>query len=204
MVQSSKKTQQRAHQVRIIGGQWKRSLLPVMTVEGLRPTTDRVRETVFNWLTHLLDGNWEQIRCLDVCAGSGALGFEAASRGASHVVCLDTHRGVIQHLNSAKQKLHADQVSIIQGDAVTTIQKAVTLNQAVFDVIFVDPPYHHDWLSQLLPLCETALSDHGYLYVEAEYALQDKQDLPWMQAWEVIRADKAGMVFYHILQRRVM
>lgn len=190
------------HQIRIIGGQWKRSLLPVLNVTGLRPTTDRVRETVFNWLTHLVDGNWSQISCLDLCAGSGALGFEAASRGAKAVYCIDTDRGVIQHLTQTKNKLHADQVTILQGDALTKAPLAQSMNQQLFDVIFVDPPYHHDWLSKLLPLSEQLLSDQGLVYVEAEFSLA-AIDADWMQGWEIIRSDKAGMVFYHLLQRQL-
>src|SRR6476469_1170465 len=77
-------------QVRIIGGQWKRTPLPVLDRDGLRPTPDRVRETVFNWLGHLLDGNWATVRCLDLFAGTGALGFEAASRGAQQVTLVES------------------------------------------------------------------------------------------------------------------
>lgn len=190
------------HQIRIIGGQWKRSLLPVLNVTGLRPTTDRVRETVFNWLTHLVEGNWSQISCLDLCAGSGALGFEAASRGAKAVYCIDTDRGVIQHLTQTKNKLQADQVTILQGDALIKAPLAQSMNQQPFDLIFVDPPYHHDWLSKLLPLSQQLLSDNGLVYVEAEFAL-DSVDADWMKGWEIIRSDKAGMVFYHLLQRKL-
>lgn len=189
------------HQIRLIGGQWKRSLLPVLNVTGLRPTTDRVRETVFNWLTHLLDGNWSSVSCLDLCAGSGALGFEAASRGAKSVYCIDTDRGVIQHLNQAKEKLHADQITILQGDAKVKAKVAQAMNQQPFELIFVDPPYHHDWLPQLLPLCASLLTEQGVIYVEAEFDLSTI-DAPWMEAWTIVRADKAGMVFYHLLQRK--
>lgn len=190
------------HQIRIIGGQWKRSLLPVLDVTGLRPTTDRVRETVFNWLTHLVEGNWPQISCLDLCAGSGALGFEVASRGAKAVYCIDTDRGVIQHLTQTKNKLQADQVTILQGDALIKAPLAQSMNQQPFDLIFVDPPYHHDWLSKLLPLSQQLLSHNGLVYVEAEFAL-DSVDADWMKGWEIIRSDKAGMVFYHLLQRKL-
>lgn len=190
------------HQIRIIGGQWKRSLLPVINLEGLRPTTDRVRETVFNWLTHLFDANWSQISCLDLCAGSGALGFEAASRGAKAVYCIDTDRTAMQHLTQTKNKLQADQVTLLQGDALVKAPMAQAMNQQPFDLIFVDPPYHHDWLSQLLPLSRQLLSEQGIVYVEAEFSLTSVQ-ADWMNDWEVIRADKAGMVFYHLLQRKL-
>src|SRR3954464_6268242 len=88
------------HQIRIIGGQWKRTPLPVLDAEGLRPTPDRVRETVFNWLTHLFDGVWEGIDCLDLFAGSGALGFEAASRGAAHVTMVELGTAAVRQLDA--------------------------------------------------------------------------------------------------------
>src|ERR1039458_6802673 len=89
-----------AHQVRIIGGQWKRTPLPVLDAEGLRPTPDRVRETVFNWLNHLFDGAWGQVACLDLFAGSGALGFEAASRGAARVVMIEANAAAVRQLQA--------------------------------------------------------------------------------------------------------
>ena len=106
-----------AHQVRIIGGQWKRTPLPVLDAEGLRPTPDRVRETVFNWLNHLFDGAWGQVRCLDLFAGSGALGFEAASRGAARVVMIEANAAAVRQLQATQEKLRATQVSIVRGDA---------------------------------------------------------------------------------------
>src|SRR5437764_6179211 len=84
------------HQVRIIGGRWKRTPLPVLDAEGLRPTPDRVRETVFNWLNHLLDGEWEKLNCLDLFAGTGVLGFEAASRGAARVTMVESNPIVVK------------------------------------------------------------------------------------------------------------
>ena len=93
------------HTVRIIGGQWKRTPLPVLDAEGLRPTPDRVRETVFNWITHLIDGAWEQVACLDLFAGSGALGFEAASRGARRVVMVENSGPAVRQLEANRDKL---------------------------------------------------------------------------------------------------
>jgi 16S rRNA (guanine966-N2)-methyltransferase len=93
------------HQVRIIGGQWKRTPLVVLDVQGLRPTPDRVRETVFNWLNHLLDGQWQRIACLDLFAGTGALGFEAASRGAARVTMVESNAAAVRQLEVTKEKL---------------------------------------------------------------------------------------------------
>lgn len=193
-----------AHQVRIIGGQWKRTPLPVLEAEGLRPTPDRVRETVFNWLTHLIDGNWQGVKCLDLFAGSGALGFEAASRGAQRVVMVENHTPAVRQMEANKDKLQALQVEILRADALACLQgfsTRATTTQA-FDLIFVDPPYHQNWLAKILPVCEQLLTQQGLIYVESEQAL-DGEELPdWMAPWEVVRADKAGMVFYHLLRRK--
>lgn len=195
-----------AHQVRIIGGQWKRTPLPVLTAEGLRPTTDRVRETVFNWLTHLLDNGWDNVRCLDLFAGSGALGLEAASRGARHVTLIDNYRAAIAHLEAAKQKLRAEQVTILAGDVLVLAKKLQPKEaaSACFNVIFVDPPYHCGWLDKVMPLCADLLTEDGMVYVESEVPLTGQLLPSWMSGWEVLRADKAGMVFYHLLRRQVV
>jgi len=198
-----------AHQVRIIGGQWKRTPLPVLDAEGLRPTPDRVRETVFNWLNHLFDGAWGQVACLDLFAGSGALGFEAASRGAARVVMIEANAAAVRQLQATQEKLQAAQVHIVRGDAgVSATSMLARLGDARtddgrFQLIFLDPPYHQDWLAKVLPTCAGLLADGGLVYVEAEQALDDESAPQWMAGWQVIRADKAGMVFYHLLQRKI-
>lgn len=192
------------HQVRIIGGQWKRTPLPVLDAEGLRPTPDRVRETLFNWLNHLLEGNWNDVACLDLFAGTGALGFEAASRGAARVVMVEQNMQAIRQLEATRTKLNAVQVDIVRGDALSTAQgmtAPVYSENTRFDVIFLDPPYHQDWLAKMLPLCERLLSDGGLVYAESELPLDVGAPPDWLAAWKVVRADKAGMVFYHLLQR---
>jgi len=187
-------------QVRIIGGAWKRRLLPVLDALGLRPTPDRVRETVFNWIHHQVGGDWEQVDCLDLFAGSGALGFEAASRGARAVTMLDFHAPVARQLQENKELLKADKVTILRGDAFTVAADMATRGQRV-DVIFLDPPYQQDFISKSLPLCVSLLNPDGMVYVEAEYALPDDAAAPdWLAPWEIVRADKAGMVFYHLLK----
>jgi 16S rRNA (guanine(966)-N(2))-methyltransferase RsmD len=193
-----------AHQVRIIGGQWKRTPLPVVDGDGLRPTPDRVRETVFNWLTHLLDGDWEGIGCLDLFAGSGALGFEAASRGAARVAMVENHGPAVRQLEASKEKLKAVQVEILRGDALALLQGFVSRAGSTgrFDLIFADPPYHQNWLAQVMPLCAQLLAPAGLLYVESEHALDGEAAPAWMTFWEIVRADKAGMVFYHLLRRK--
>ena len=196
------------NQVRIIGGAWKRTPLPVLDALGLRPTPDRVRETVFNWINHLRDGAWAQAECLDLFAGSGALGFEAASRGALSVTMVDSHTPVVRQLEEIKNKLHAGQVQLIRGDALATAQGMATRGQR-FDLIFLDPPYQQDWLMRALPLAGALLKEGGLVYAESGQSLlfdqaddaapggEGKPD--WMAPWEVIRADKAGTVFFHLL-----
>ncbi|MBV8667485.1 MAG: 16S rRNA (guanine(966)-N(2))-methyltransferase RsmD [Burkholderiaceae bacterium] len=203
----------RTHQVRIIGGQWKRTPLTVLDAEGLRPTPDRVRETVFNWLNHFFDGAWERVACLDLFAGSGALGFEAASRGAARVVMVESNAAAVRQLQAMQEKLKAEQVVVMRGDAVAAAQSLssgaaeVARNGNRFNLIFLDPPYHQDWLAKMLPICDGLLVEGGLLYAEAEQAF-DNEALPeWLKKgpneWEVVRAGKAGMVFYHLLQRKI-
>lgn len=189
-------------QVRIIGGQWKRTPLAVLDAEGLRPTPDRVRETVFNWLNHLLDGGWAHVRCLDLFAGTGALGFEAASRGAARVVMVEDNAAAVRQLAAAQDKLKAGNVEIRRGDALAAATAFAAAGEAGrFDLIFLDPPYHRDWLARMLPLCSPLLSAGGLVYAETEAPLDGDEPPEWMAGWESVRADKAGMVFYHLLRR---
>jgi 16S rRNA (guanine(966)-N(2))-methyltransferase RsmD len=196
-----------ARQIRIIGGQWKRTPLTVLDAEGLRPTPDRVRETVFNWLNHLFDGGWATLRCLDLFAGTGALGFEAASRGAAGVLMVEDNAAAVRQLNATRDKLNATQVDIRRGDALATAQ--TLLRQGMrFELIFLDPPYHCDWLVKILPVCRQLLADGGMVYAEAETPLDTEAEgestSNWLDGWTAVRADKAGMVFYYLLQRKSM
>lgn len=191
-------------QVRIIAGQWKRTPVTVVDAPGLRPTPDRVRETLFNWLNFLFQNNWEIRRCLDLFAGSGALGFEAGSRGALQVTMVETHPPAIQQLEALRERLKAPQIEIIRGDALLVLKKLasfVKTEPEKYDVIFLDPPFHRDMLSKILPDCLAVLREDGLLYLEAEKAL-DASDLPdCLENWQVIRCDRAGKVFFHLLQR---
>jgi 16S rRNA (guanine966-N2)-methyltransferase len=204
-------------QVRIIGGTWKRTPLPVLDALGLRPTPDRVRETVFNWIGHQLDGDWNTVNCLDLFAGSGALGFEAASRGAQSVTMVDNFMPAVRQLELIKDKLRAERVTILRADALALARDLATRGRR-FDVIFLDPPYQQDLLSQALPLCAGLLKQGGLVYAESGVALPFAQDdgsqsdaqsesqpdvqPDWLSGWETVRADKAGMVHYHLLKLR--
>jgi 16S rRNA (guanine966-N2)-methyltransferase len=185
------------HQVRIIGGQWKRTPLAVIDADGLRPTPDRVRETLFNWLTHLLDRPWPEAVCLDLFAGTGALGFEAASRGAREVLMVESQPAALRQLEATKARLKAEQVVVRRGDALAVARQLAAAGKR-FDLIFLDPPYHQDWLMKLLPVCAQLLVDGGLVYAEAEIPLAEHAP-EWMADWDVARADKAGMVNYHLL-----
>ena len=188
-------------QVRIIGGIWKRSVLPVLDALGLRPTPDRVRETVFNWINHQWTSDWAGRDCLDLFAGSGALGFEAASRGARAVTMVDAHSPVVRQLEAIKDKLKAEQVTLLRADALVSAQSLAARGQR-FDLIFLDPPYQQDFLVKALPLCINLLKEGGLVYAESGQALPAAPaDIPdWLAPWELIRADKAGTVFYHLLR----
>lgn len=203
-IKMPKKTTPR--QVRIIGGIWKRTPLTVLDAPGLRPTPDRVRETLFNWLTFLFQGDWHSRRCLDLFAGSGALGMEAASRGAALVTLVDSCLPAVRQLEQVKVRLKAEQVQIIAGDALSVVKKLTVNNineENRYSVIFLDPPYHRDLLVQILPHCMALLEPDGLLYLEAEKALTPA-DLPdCLKNWQVIRNDRAGQVHFHLLQRNV-
>jgi 16S rRNA (guanine966-N2)-methyltransferase len=153
---------QRAHgvanRVRIIGGQYRRRLLDFPGSEGLRPTPDRVRETVFNWLGQDLPG-WT---CLDLFAGSGALGFEAASRGAGRVVMIERERAALDALEKNRAVLGAQQVDVLRTDALAWLAH----NREPFDLVFVDPPFDSGLAEKVLATLATHLKAGGYAYVE--------------------------------------
>lgn len=174
--------------VRIVGGEFRRRVLRFPDSEGLRPTPDRVRETLFNWLGQELDG-WH---CLDLFAGSGALGFEAASRGAARVVMIEKAPRVLAALHANHELLHKPPtVEIVRADALQYLSSST----AKFDLIFVDPPYRKGWINRLEPLLNTALQPDGALYVEAE------EEIATLGSWRTVRQGKAGEVHFHLLRR---
>lgn len=148
-------------EVRLIGGQWKRSKLPVAQRPGLRPTPDRVRETLFNWLGQDLSG-WA---VLDAFAGSGALGFEAASRGAGRVVMIEADAGLAHSLGDSAKRLGAAQVQVLNGDAMRWMAQAAPAE--TFDLILLDPPFEADWFEAAWKRAIPLLRPEGWLYLEA-------------------------------------
>jgi len=183
-----------AHTIRIIGGDWKRTPLPVLDLEGLRPTPDRVRETLFNWLGQQLDGQ----RCLDLFAGSGALGFEAASRGAARVVMVERNARAAAQLRANQARLGARTIEIAEADA---LRLAASLAPASFEVVFLDPPFGDAaLLTRALAVAVPLVGVDGRLYVESGERI-DPAARPELAGWSVIREGRAGAVFYHLLRR---
>jgi 16S rRNA (guanine966-N2)-methyltransferase len=183
------------NEVRIIGGQWRRSKLPVADAAGLRPTPDRVRETLFNWLGQSLEG-W---RCIDAFAGSGALGFEAASRGAGEVVLIERDRRLAGRLEESKARLKADAVRVVNGDAITWMARGAAAN---VDLVFIDPPFDSDLAAPALDAAARVVVPGGFVYLEAPARLEAER-LAADGVYELYRHGRAGAVHFHLLRRVV-
>ncbi len=189
-----KQTKARQSQLRIIAGEWRSRRFSFTEQPGLRPTPDRVRETLFNWLS----GDIEGAHCLDPFAGSGALTLEALSRGAAQVLACDLSREVVATLRGHLQTLHCERGEVRQQDALGLLAGTP---EAPFDVVFLDPPFHQDLL---IPAC-TALEANGWLsanaliYTESETA---PERLSWPANWQLHRNKKAGQVWYSLWQRQ--
>jgi len=154
--------------------------------EGLRPTPDRVRETLFNWLGQNLNGR----RCLDLFAGSGILGLEAASRGATEIIMVERNRTVFRALQETIIKLACSNVWLRCEDGLEFARQ----KNGLFDVIFLDPPFQSDYLPKLLPLLAEKLTQDGLVYVESGAVFEPDM------AWQVVRRAKAGSVHYQLLR----
>ena len=146
--------------VRIIAGSLRGSKLPVLDADGLRPTGDRVRETLFNWLQNRIEGR----RVLDLFAGSGALGFEAISRGAAEAVLVENHAPAAALLRASRERLKADRLHVVQSDALAWLTGNAGQR---FDLVFLDPPFASDLWPRLWPLLLPMLNDGALVYVEA-------------------------------------
>ncbi|HBI21363.1 MAG TPA: 16S rRNA (guanine(966)-N(2))-methyltransferase RsmD [Legionella sp.] len=179
--------------IRIIGGQYRGKKLAFPDLDGLRPTPDRVRETLFNWLMHFIRG----ARCLDAFSGSGALGFEAFSRGASRVVFIERAPTAFAHLQKVAAAFHAPALKVVLADACMYMQQT----SEPFDIVFVDPPFDQ---SHLLRCIETLahsplLVEGGLLYLETpvERVLDAR-------IWEVVKSKKSGQVVYALYRKRML
>ena len=174
------------NKVRIIGGEWRSRTITFPSQTDLRPTPDRVRETLFNWLGQVLDGKV----CLDLFAGSGALGFEAASRGAKRVVMVENDANAYRALRSNAIALGADTVELKRADAL----EFVRTDDAIYDVVFLDPPFRADYLPQVLPALVARLAPGALVHIEAPRELEPSP------RWQVWRSGRAGAVAHQLLK----
>ena len=179
-------------EVRVIGGLWKRSRLPVADRPGLRPTPDRVRETLFNWLGQSLDG-WH---CVDAFAGSGALGFEAASRGAADVALVERDAALVESLRATRQRLQAEAVRVERGDALQWLARAAV---GSVDLVFLDPPFDSALLAPALAAAARVVRDGGFVYVEGpRHVGAEEAAGVGLEPW---RDGRAGAVHFALLRK---
>jgi len=175
------------NRVRIIGGAWRSRWIAFPPKKDLRPTPDRVRETLFNWLGQDLSG----AACLDLFGGSGALGFEAASRGARRTVIVERDREIFRCLAAARTGLKADAVELVNMDA----EEFLRSDRGTYDVIFIDPPYAAGYWPRVAPLLPPRLAPDGLVYHESG----DRIEGP--AGWEIVKHGQAGRVVYQLLKR---
>jgi pantetheine-phosphate adenylyltransferase len=178
------------HRVRIVGGRWRRTPVAVPDIAGLRPTPDRVRETLFNWLGARIEG----LRCLDLFAGTGVLGLEAASRGAKRVLLIERDRHARQAIARTLDRLDPDgAVELVGGDAWDQLRRLAAAGDR-FDLVFVDPPFAADQWHQALAALPAVLASEALVYLECDASFA----LP--AGWESVRTARAGRVRYHLLR----
>jgi 16S rRNA (guanine966-N2)-methyltransferase len=174
--------------IRITGGAWRSRLIKVAdSVKDLRPTPDRVRVTLFNWLGQDLTG----LACLDLFAGSGVLGFEAASRGAAPVTLIEQDQSAYAVLRQNAQALGNEHLELMRADA---LKFAASATQR-YDLIFLDPPFRLGWIERIAPLLPRLINPGARLYIEAEHAVEE------LGVWRSIRHGRAGQVFYQLLEQ---
>jgi len=184
------------NRVRIGGGEWRSRLLSFPDIPGLRPTPDRVRQTLFNWLGQELHG----LHCLDLFSGTGVLEFEALSRGAASVVMVEKSLSAYKALLENKALLKTDAAQVFHMDAAQYLSRRPSLSshpghlEIPFDIVFLDPPYNQGLLAGTLPVLKPHLHAESLVYAEAEYALASDEE------WQVLKQGKAGNVFYHLLR----
>ncbi|SFC51617.1 16S rRNA (guanine(966)-N(2))-methyltransferase RsmD [Polaromonas sp. OV174] len=179
-------------EIRIIGGLYKRTKLAVPNVPGLRPTPDRVRETLFNWLGQDLTG-W---RCADVFAGTGVLGFEAVSRGAAEVLLCEQDPALVLQLKALQARLKIDKVKIERGDGLAMLRR---LAVGSMQLVFLDPPFESTQFESALKAAAQAIGPTGLVYLEAPKAWTDEELLPL--GLQLQRSGKAGAVHFHLLSK---
>lgn len=194
---SSQRTGETDSFVRIIGGEWRSRRLNFPDVQGLRPTPDRVRETLFNWLQNVTPS----ARCLDLFSGSGALSFEALSRGASQATLVDASSQACRALQANLNLLKAQNAAVCESDALVWLESQPRDMSAPFDLVFVDPPFRKGLIKPIAELLESRnlLADQAFIYIEAERELGA---LTVPDSWQLHREKHAGQVSYRLYQRR--
>ncbi len=180
--------------IRIIAGRWRSRIIPVCTLPGLRPTGDRMRETLFNWLQANIHG----AICVDAFAGSGALGLEALSRGASQVCFIEKHKTAAKHLKRQLQQLQAQQAEVICADATSHIAK---MAERSIDILFLDPPFAQPHLlNEVMATISPKLANHALIYVEQN----KQQNTPPPKQWTLLKDKTSGNVHYQLWQFAVI
>ncbi|MBM6550541.1 16S rRNA (guanine(966)-N(2))-methyltransferase RsmD [Marinomonas ostreistagni] len=186
MKKPSNKHSKSTSKLRIIGGEWRSRQLPIPDIEGLRPTTDRVRETVFNWLNFEVPG----ARCLDLFCGSGALGLEALSRGAKDCTFVELNKQVAQQIQQNLKTLNAPQGQVVHSDALSFLQRP----SEAYDLIFLDPPFRKGLLDQVIPALDSQwLKSGAHIYIERE---SEKELPPLPDNWQLLKEKKAGQLTF--------
>lgn len=178
------------HTIRIVGGAYRRTPILVPDVAGLRPSPDRVRETLFNWLRHFWGDGFQSKRVLDLFAGSGALGFEAASHGVAHVQMVEPHPLAVSALRTLRNKLGAHSIRIHAGDALHVLSRT----EAPYDLVFLDPPFGQQWLDKVWPILPQVLAPEALVYVECEAPVTPPDYLV------MERQQRAGHVYFHLFR----
>jgi 16S rRNA (guanine966-N2)-methyltransferase len=192
MVRRNNKNRSQAGRLRIVAGNWRSRLLAIADVEGLRPTSERIRETLFNWLAPTLPGS----RCLDLFAGTGALGLEALSRGADEVVFVERHPAAARQLRSNIAALGTDDATVIEKDALDYLREAPPEH---FDVVFLDPPFAADLIGETCRLLSRMhwLAESALVYIELDRSATPPELPP---GWTVRRNKTAGNVRYILVE----
>lgn len=180
------------NKIRIIGGRWRSRVIPVLEINQLRPSPSRVRETLFNWLGQKLTN----CTCIDLFAGSGILGFEAASREAERVIMIEKNKLIYQQLTKSAKLLGTDSVDIILGDSIYISEQ---LPKNHFDIAFIDPPFQSHILPDAITQATTLVKKHGTLYIEAPKQLEQYFKIH-NKIWQCTHKGKAGKVFYHLFR----
>ena len=189
--QALKNSKTKTSKLRIIAGEWRSRQLPIPDIEGLRPTPDRVRETLFNWINHSIPG----AVCGDFFCGSGALGLEALSRGAKHLTFVDNSRVVSQQMTTNLATLGATNANVIAQNAAAFLD---TATPSPLDIIFLDPPFRKGWLGQIVPLLEKGwLADRALVYIEME---KEAKLPPLPSHWSLQKEKTAGQLVYRLFE----